>query len=82
MTDDLSPEFAACWKAASGLAWLPADVWWDLAGHFTCSEAEVIAEFLVAWCGEARGEEFLRQHALSDDEDDDHFHLRDEEPSA
>lgn len=78
MTDDLSPEFAACWQAASKLAWLPAETWLDIAGHFTCSEADVAAGFLTAWCGETRSAEFLEAHARGDDEGDDHFHLRED----
>lgn len=47
-----------------------------LAGHFTCSEAEIVAQLIRTVRGEADAQSFLADHAEEDDEGDEHYALR------
>lgn len=40
----------------------------DIGSRFTCSEAEVIAELLLATSGEMAAQQWLRAHAQGDDD--------------
>ena len=47
--------------------------WYDNAGHFSCSEAETIAEFFRAHGEPDMADRFIGVHGESDDEGDDHY---------
>jgi hypothetical protein len=52
------------------------DMGYDVAPSLTCSEADMVAEYIAANDGDS--DEFLKAHAQSDDEGDEHFELRDD----
>lgn len=58
--------------ALSELAGLGAYVWYDLAPHLTCTEAEVFADFVEAYDLASR-EDFLEAHEAEDEEGDAHY---------
>jgi hypothetical protein len=47
----------------------------EVGPQLTCSEAETLARFISLMRGEPEAQAFLKAHAQSDDEDDDHFDL-------
>ena len=59
-------------EAAAALAGVGDDMWIMLADHFTCPEADVIAEFLTAFGQAEFAKQFLARHAEDDDEGDFH----------
>ena len=61
--------------AVVGVRELGWDTWADTSTHFTCSEAEAIADFLDV-IGAANREDFLRWHADDDEPGDLHFDLK------
>lgn len=46
--------------------------------HFTCDEADMIAELYRAWGDDTRADQFLYAHSVDDDEGDSHYALRKE----
>jgi hypothetical protein len=52
------------------------DFGYDAAPSMTCSEADTVAEYLTLVDADPDG--FLKAHAQSDDEGDEHFELRDD----
>jgi hypothetical protein len=45
----------------------------DIAPHFSCGEADQVAEFITAFRGEAAGRMFLHCHSEADGPGQDHY---------
>lgn len=67
-------------STAAELAAVLADsVGFELATHFTCTEANLVARFLAEHGYRKAGQYFLHEHSTHDDEGDEHFNM--EEPA-
>lgn len=49
---------------------------WDIAGQFTCAEANAFARLLRLGGRDGGARQFLESHSLSDDDDDDPEHVQ------
>lgn len=59
---------------ANAMADMITQNWYDpLMPSFSCSEANLIAEFLNAFRGSAAADTFLAGHAFTDEEGDEHY---------
>lgn len=67
------PSAARRTEATDALLALDPHCWYDNAGHFSCSEAETLAEFFRAHGAPDMADQFIGVHGESDDEDDDHY---------
>lgn len=59
--------------AVENLLQLDAGVWMDNATHFTCDEAETLAQVFRAAGATNLAEEFIAAHTRGDEEGDEHY---------